>query len=181
MEKTKIFLDENDMPKKWYNIQADLPKPLPPVYSPRTMDKVTLEELSVLFPMEILKQEMSQDRWISIPEEVRDIFGGKNFHEISSESDEGKMLNEVLELADQMVAGIGMSGNRIPSETVILNRAIRALHGNKLLSKGMKKATRASKKLESQMTSRPGRKSNASKDEEFDRSIRNQQRKMYGY
>ena len=74
MEKTKIFLDENDMPKKWYNIQADLPKPLPPVYSPQTLKRATLEELSVIFPMEIIKQEISQERWIDIPQEVRDIY-----------------------------------------------------------------------------------------------------------
>lgn len=74
MEKTKILLDENEMPKKWYNIQADLPKPLPAVYSPRTMQKATLEELSVIFPMEILKQEVSQERWINIPQEIRDIY-----------------------------------------------------------------------------------------------------------
>lgn len=73
MDDTKILLEEDDIPKKWYNIQADLKEPLPPVYSPQTMKPATPQELSVLFPMELLKQEMSQDRWIDIPQEIRDV------------------------------------------------------------------------------------------------------------
>ncbi|MFH0861338.1 MAG: TrpB-like pyridoxal phosphate-dependent enzyme [Candidatus Altiarchaeota archaeon] len=73
MDDTKILLEEDDIPKKWYNIQADLKEPLPPVYSPQTMKPATPQELSVLFPMELLKQEMSQDRWIDIPQDIRDV------------------------------------------------------------------------------------------------------------
>ncbi len=74
MEDTKIMLDENEIPKKWYNVQADLPRPLEPLLSPQTLKPATPEEVSVLFPMGLLKQEMSQDRWIDIPEEIRDIY-----------------------------------------------------------------------------------------------------------
>lgn len=73
MDRTKIHLHEEDMPDKWYNIQADLKEPLPAVYSPRTLEPATPEELSVLFPMELLKQEMSTDRYVDIPEELKDI------------------------------------------------------------------------------------------------------------
>ncbi len=71
--RTKIHLCEEDMPKKWYNIQADLAEPLPAVYSPQTMEPATPEELSVIFPMGLLAQEMSTDREIAIPDEVADI------------------------------------------------------------------------------------------------------------
>ncbi|MFH1722600.1 MAG: TrpB-like pyridoxal phosphate-dependent enzyme [Candidatus Altiarchaeota archaeon] len=73
MDRTKINLHEDDMPKKWYNIQADLAEPLSAVYSPQTMEPAKPEELAVLFPMEILRQEMSQERYEPIPEEVREI------------------------------------------------------------------------------------------------------------
>jgi len=70
---TKIFLDENEIPKKWYNINADLPKPLDPPLHPVTLKPIGPEDLAPLFPMELIRQEMSPDRWIDIPGEVRDI------------------------------------------------------------------------------------------------------------
>ncbi len=75
MEKrTKFLLEEKDIPKRWYNIQADLPEPLPPVLHPATGKPVTPDDLAPLFPMELIKQEVSTERWIDIPEEVRDIY-----------------------------------------------------------------------------------------------------------
>ncbi len=73
-ESTKVFLDEEDMPKKWYNINADLPKPLDPPLHPLTLKPVGPADLAPLFAKELIKQEMSPDRWIDIPEEVRDIY-----------------------------------------------------------------------------------------------------------
>ncbi len=73
-ERTKFTLDENEIPTQWYNILADLPEPLPPVLHPGTGKPVTPDDLAPLFPMELIKQEMSTDRWIEIPEEVRDIY-----------------------------------------------------------------------------------------------------------
>jgi len=72
MNQKKIFLDESKMPKQWYNIQADMPTKLLPPLHPKTMMPVTPEDLAALFPKEIIKQEMSQERWIDIPEEVRE-------------------------------------------------------------------------------------------------------------
>ncbi len=74
MERTKFLLDENEMPKAWYNIQADLPKPLPPVIHPGTGKPIGLQDLAVLFPMELIKQEVSQERYIEIPEPVQDVY-----------------------------------------------------------------------------------------------------------
>jgi len=74
MNETKVILDENDIPKKWYNIQADLKTPLDPPLNPKTKEPIGPKDLSVIFPMELIKQEVSQDRYINIPEEVRDIY-----------------------------------------------------------------------------------------------------------
>jgi predicted alternative tryptophan synthase beta-subunit len=74
MDVTKITLDENELPKRWYNIAADLPTPLDPPLNPQTKEPVTPDGLSAIFPMSLIKQEMSTDRWIDIPDEVRDIY-----------------------------------------------------------------------------------------------------------
>jgi tryptophan synthase beta chain len=71
---TKFLLDERDLPTRWYNIQADLPQPLPPVIHPGTMQPIGPQDLAPLFPMELIKQEVSQERWIDIPEPVRDVY-----------------------------------------------------------------------------------------------------------
>ena len=74
MDKTKILLDENDMPKKWYNIQADLKTPLDPPLNPQTKKPIGPDDLKVIFPMELIKQEVSRERYIPIPEKVREIY-----------------------------------------------------------------------------------------------------------
>jgi len=73
-EKTRFLLSESDLPRAWYNINADMPFPPPPVLHPLTMEPVTPEFLSVLFPMELIMQEVSTDRYIDIPEEVREVY-----------------------------------------------------------------------------------------------------------
>ena len=70
----KVFLDEELIPKEWYNIQPDLPEPLPPPINPATREPVKPEELEVIFAKELVRQEASQERWIPIPEEVRDVY-----------------------------------------------------------------------------------------------------------
>jgi len=70
----KIFLNETEMPRHWYNIVADMPnKPLPPLH-PGTKQPVGPEDLAPLFPMELIKQEVSTERYIEIPDQVRDIY-----------------------------------------------------------------------------------------------------------
>lgn len=68
----KIFLNESDMPQKWYNVQPDLLTPLPP---PLKGDGSSIgpEDLAPIFPMELIKQEVSQERWIEIPDAVQDM------------------------------------------------------------------------------------------------------------
>ncbi len=74
MEPTKVLLEERDMPTQWYNIQADLPTPLPPVIHPGTLQPIGPQDLAPLFPMELIKQEVSLERYIDIPEEVQAIY-----------------------------------------------------------------------------------------------------------
>jgi len=74
MSETKIMLTEKEMPKAWYNIQADMPNlPKPPLH-PGTKQPVGPEDLSPIFPMELIKQEVTQERWVEIPEEVLEIY-----------------------------------------------------------------------------------------------------------
>ena len=74
MEDIKITLSEKEMPTHWYNIQADLPNPLPPPMHPGTKKPIGPQDLAPLFPMELIKQEVSTERWIEIPDQVRDIY-----------------------------------------------------------------------------------------------------------
>ncbi len=71
---TRFLLNETDLPKFWYNINADSPIPPAPVLHPGTMEPVTPDFLSVLFPMDLILQEISSERYIEIPEEVREIY-----------------------------------------------------------------------------------------------------------
>ena len=73
-KRTKFTLDENEIPTRWYNILADMPEPMPPILHPGTGKPVGPDDLAPLFPMELIKQEVSTERWIEIPEEVRDIY-----------------------------------------------------------------------------------------------------------
>jgi tryptophan synthase beta chain len=73
-DQTKILLSENDVPKDWYNIQADLPFEMPAVLHPGTRQPIGPADLAPLFPMELIKQEVSTDRWIEIPEPVREVY-----------------------------------------------------------------------------------------------------------
>ena len=71
---TRFLLNESDLPKFWYNVMADSPLPPTPVLRPDTLEPVTPDFLSVLFPMELIMQEISTERYIEIPEEVREIY-----------------------------------------------------------------------------------------------------------
>ena len=68
----KIMLDENEMPGKWYNIQADIE--MEPPLNPQTHEPLKGEDMEPIFPKEVIRQEMSRERWISIPEEIKEIY-----------------------------------------------------------------------------------------------------------
>ncbi len=74
MKERKITLPLKDMPRQWYNIQADLPNPLQPPLHPGTKQPIGPDDLSAIFPMGLIMQEVSQERYIDIPEEVMEIY-----------------------------------------------------------------------------------------------------------
>ena len=73
MSSKKVLLSEAEIPTKWYNIAADLPKPLDPPLNPETKEPIGPEALAPIFPMALIEQEVSAERWIDIPEEILDI------------------------------------------------------------------------------------------------------------
>ena len=73
-DQTRFILTESDLPREWYNINADMPMPPAPVLNPQTLEPITPDFLAVLFPMDLILQEVSQERYIQIPEEVRQIY-----------------------------------------------------------------------------------------------------------
>jgi len=70
----KTILTEKEMPRQWYNINPDLPKPLDPILHPQTGKPMTPDDLLVLFPMSLIMQSGSMDRFIEIPEELINIY-----------------------------------------------------------------------------------------------------------
>src|SRR5215475_5915738 len=71
---TKYLLTEDQMPKAWYNIAPDLPKPPAPVLHPGTKQPVGPDDLAPLFPMSLILQEVSTDPYIEIPQPVQDVY-----------------------------------------------------------------------------------------------------------
>ncbi len=73
-DQVKFELDETKIPKAWYNLTADLPQPPPAVLHPGTKQPVGPDDLSPLFPMELIMQEVSGERYIDIPQPIRDVY-----------------------------------------------------------------------------------------------------------
>ena len=74
MQETKIILSEKEIPRQWYNITPDMPNPPKPPLHPATQQPIGPDDLKAIFPMAIIEQEVSTQRWIDIPEEVLDIY-----------------------------------------------------------------------------------------------------------
>jgi tryptophan synthase beta chain len=74
MNQHKILLDESEMPTRWYNIVPDLPSPPPPALHPGTREPAGPEDFAPLFPMAIIMQEVSQERYIDIPDPVQEVY-----------------------------------------------------------------------------------------------------------
>jgi tryptophan synthase beta chain len=70
----KVRLEESEIPTQWYNILADLPEQMPPPIHPGTKQPIGPDDLKAIFPMSLIAQEMSPERWIDIPEPVRDAY-----------------------------------------------------------------------------------------------------------
>ena len=72
--RTKITLDESEIPRQWYNVIPDLPSPPPPPLHPGTLQPVGPEDLAPLFPMALIAQEVTADSYVPIPDEVLDVY-----------------------------------------------------------------------------------------------------------
>src|SRR5947209_19789285 len=70
----KIRLDESQLPTQWYNVVPDLPSPPPPPLHPGTLQPVGPDDLAPLFPMDLILQEVTQERFVDIPGEVLDVY-----------------------------------------------------------------------------------------------------------
>ena len=71
----KIYLEESEMPKEWYNVRADMKNKPAPLLNPATLKPMTAEELGVVFCEELVKQELDNDnRYIEIPQKIRDFY-----------------------------------------------------------------------------------------------------------
>ncbi|GBD94577.1 tryptophan synthase beta chain [bacterium BMS3Abin05] len=74
MNDAKIYLSESEMPQQWYNIQADLPELPAPALNPATNKPAGPDDLAAIFPMELIKQEVSTERYIPIPDDLLEIY-----------------------------------------------------------------------------------------------------------
>src|SRR5674476_682181 len=73
-QKTRFDLEQADIPSAWYNLNADFPEPLPPPLHPDTKEHMPPDALEAIFPRNLIDQEISTEKWIEIPEPVRDIY-----------------------------------------------------------------------------------------------------------
>jgi tryptophan synthase beta chain len=71
---TKTILSEEQMPRQWYNIIPDLPMPPPPPLHPGTLQPLQPSDLAPLFPMALIQQEATMDRFVDFPDEVLDVY-----------------------------------------------------------------------------------------------------------
>jgi len=74
MDKVRVLLDEKDLPQYWYNLAADLPFPLEPPLNPATREPIGPEDLAPIFPRSLIEQEVSNERFLEIPGEIREVY-----------------------------------------------------------------------------------------------------------
>lgn len=128
----RIYLDESELPRAWYNIQADLKTPMPPMLHPATRQPVTVDDLCGIFPRNIAEQELSKERFIEIPDEVRALY--KAFRP----SPLHRAYNLEKALGTPARIYYKFEGNN-PSGSHKLNSAVAQVHYNKVA--GVKRLT----------------------------------------
>lgn len=117
MAQKKIFLNESDMPTHWYNVVADMPnKPLPPLH-PGTRQPVGPDDLAPLFPMQLILQEVSGERYIEIPDQVRDIYRTWRPSPLFRATGLEKMLDAPVKIYYKY-EGVSPSGSHKPNTAV---------------------------------------------------------------
>ncbi len=130
MDPIKYLLPDNKIPEAWYNLAADFPEPLPPVLHPGTGKPIGPDDLAPLFAMELIKQEVSTERWIEIPGEVRQILAQWRCTPLYRARRLEKALNTPAKIYYKY-EGVSPSGSHKP------NTAIAQVYYNKM--QGVKK------------------------------------------
>ncbi len=123
----KILLDESEIPQNYYNIQADMPNPMLPPLHPGTKQPIGPEDLATIFPMELIKQEVSKERYIEIPDEVRKIYKMYRPTPLYRATDLEKLLNTPAKIYYKY-EGVSPAGSHKP------NTAIAQAYYNKMES-----------------------------------------------
>ena len=116
-EQRKYLLDEAEIPTHWYNIQADLPTPAPPVIHPGTGQPIGPDDLAPLFPMALIGQEVSTEQQIEIPEPVRDIYSQWRCTPLYRARNLEKMLDTPARIYYKY-EGVSPSGSHKPNTAV---------------------------------------------------------------
>ena len=146
-EQIRFLLNESDLPRTWYNILADSPVAPSPVLNPQTMEPVTPDFLAALFPMGLIEQEISQERFIDIPEEVREIYKlwrptpllrARRLFDGSIARDRAAVLRRAPSLSIEADAPLGFhtdgephqGGTRIEVETITSSLLVRVPPGS---------------------------------------------------
>jgi len=115
----KVVLDESDIPKQWYNILADMPNKPAPYISSQTGKIASADELQAIFPLELIQQENSQERWIDIPEEVREMYRQWR----PSPLYRAKGLEKYLGTPARIITN--MKGQMLPEATSLIHHCLR--------------------------------------------------------
>jgi tryptophan synthase beta chain len=113
----KILLDESELPQNYYNIQADMPNPMLPPLHPGTKQPIGPEDLAALFPMELIKQEVSKERYIEIPDEVRKIYKMYRPTPLYRATDLEKLLNTPAKIYYKY-EGVSPAGSHKPNTAI---------------------------------------------------------------
>jgi tryptophan synthase beta chain len=128
----KILLNESDLPDNFYNIQADMPNPTLPPLHPGTKKPIGPEDLAALFPMELIKQEVSKERYIEIPDEVRNVYKSYRPTPMFRASNLEKLLDTPAKIYYKY-EGVSPTGSHKPN-TAIAQAYYNKMEGAKALS-----------------------------------------------
>ena len=113
----KILLNESDLPQNFYNIQADMPNPVLPPLHPGTKKPIGPDDLAPLFPMELIKQEVSKERYIEIPDEVRNVYKSYRPTPLFRASNLEKLLDTPARIYYKY-EGVSPSGSHKPNTAI---------------------------------------------------------------
>jgi tryptophan synthase beta chain len=117
MNQRRVLLEDREMPTSYYNILADLPRPLDPPLHPGTGKPIGPDDLSAIFPLELIKQEVSRERFIEIPEEVQDVYRSYRSTPLIRATNLEKLLDTPAEIYYKY-EGVSPAGSHKPNTAI---------------------------------------------------------------